>query len=239
MSAHEREREELLAAVAANELSADDPRVQALLAGHPRLGAELVELEALAGDLDASGKLARDVLAEAATRRQAPGAERIAATLRAEIARTTRAAPPPAPARARGARWPWIVAACAAGALLWSTLRDRAGDANAPGARDLELGGATIDGLTPAGAVTELGEFRWRSTAPRDGFFELQIDDARRTFAGEEQLLARIPGLLEPRWTPDARSAGWPARIRWRVRALDGSRAEIGRSEWVEVERAP
>jgi hypothetical protein len=78
--------------------------------------------------------------------------------------------------------------------------------------------------------------------APRraTGSFELQLDDARRPFAGEEQLLERISGLLEPRWTPDAATiARWPARIRWRVRALDASRAEIGRSAWVEVERVP
>jgi hypothetical protein len=164
----------------------------------------------------------------------------VESTLRAEILRTTSGARPETsePRRSPRSSRLWLVAAgtlAAAAALVFLVTNLRAPDV--PGADELQLGGVPIVELRPSGRVEELREFTWRCAVPSDGFFELQIDDARREFAGEATLLERVPGLIEPRWTPGAeRVESWPARIRWRVRALDASRAEIGRSGWVEVE---
>ena len=239
MSEHWKEREDLLAAVLAGELSEEDRRLQELIAQDPELYEELKDV---ASRLESCGSIARQILAEAASRTTAPGSERVEATLRAEIQRTAGPArsAPPSPPRRPSAAAPWLVAAAAVLAAVWLafTFTGRR-DVPASGGHDVELGGLPIDELAPAGKVERIGEFRWRCPLPNDGFFELQIDDARREFTGEANLLERIPGLIEPRWTPDEqRVAGWPAKIRWRVRALDGSRAEIGRSDWVEVERS-
>jgi len=108
----------------------------------------------------------------------------------------------------------------AAAALLWGWVILERSPAPAPGPM---LGVEGVELLSPLGEVTAFGDFTWRGTPPRDGWFEIRVLD---TSARE---LAR--GTTESnRWTSES-TADWPKEIVWRLSVHEASGASRGTLE--------
>ncbi|MEQ8765704.1 MAG: hypothetical protein RL885_17400 [Planctomycetota bacterium] len=99
--------------------------------------------------------------------------------------------------------------------LLWTVLF--------PTHRDPLLG-VNPPGFTPAGHADSFARFSWPDTAPKGGWYVLQVFDG--TKPGHSAPLTERMRLEESSWTPPPESEHWPRRLRWRLEILDGSSAD-------------
>lgn len=205
MSDHDPET--LLLAVLAGERSEQDPEVQATFATHPELAQHLARLRALEAQLDAHGREAREILAEAATT-PSPHDALVRKTLHEHL-------------RPRPQPWAWLaLAAVLLVGAAWTLWPTGPGPADANSMLDLRLGE-----LRPQGTVANFDVFRWHLAAPAQGSYVVRVHPADGS--QQEPLVVSVTA---PEWHPTAQQlANLPARILWEVEVLDaaGAKTEV------------
>jgi hypothetical protein len=210
-----RDWEALILSVLAGEIARNDPRVLEM----PEV--EKAKLERLQTMHDALAKqAAQDRLMQSEVEQLARG------TVPAEVREflLARAAQPRIAARRR----PWVLWAAAAAAGLLVVLylafapKPRAHRPNDNGGT---LGPQEVEPLRPKGEVDadELGSFEWKSSATGFPRFEVHVFDGEGGVRGKE--IAHSGELEATTWRADQ---SLPARIRWRVDVIDGTRITYG-----------
>jgi hypothetical protein len=182
---------------------------------------ELAELNALALALDHERDRVADVVRRARNERTAPGEDRIAATI-ARVA-GARGAKPDERTVAPDFPWRTVLAAAALVVVSVVSLYAFLARGHDPRPTPIQWLGGSIACSEPVGEHAAYSTFRWTyDRLPADGWYVVTV----RSEEGGE--IARSKRVRETTWTPDAvDTASWPNRIRWDVRAFDGSGAEI------------
>ena len=199
-----REQKDLLIAVLAGDLAAEDARVQAACARDPEFAQLLAELSGLEQELSASKPIALERLAPI------EGEERVLQGFR-ELARPSRKRKPGL----------WLAVAALLLIGFWLGMHFSADENPKRGPITLS---DELAGYAPVGDVAAFEEFRWPDPLPSGGSYELRVFDAR-----SGHLLASVEELSEPSWKPSAQvRANWPRLLRWELSVRDSSNALHG-----------
>ncbi|MEM7309172.1 MAG: hypothetical protein AAF682_20980 [Planctomycetota bacterium] len=233
---HNPTHEARLRAVLLGELARDDPAVRALEESCATCRDELLELDAVAGTLDAAGAAEEAELAE--VERTPP--ELDVAGMLAQIA----AAEPYAAEPRTGLRpsaWVLIAAAAAAVVLAFvpGLLSDGGGVPDGAGGvpeppQYLGDGDPPVAQL-PRGEVDAVATFEWSYDPEHRHGFHVRVLDADDPLAGA---VLEVRHWMETTWTPtSAELARLPQRLIWEVDALDAFGDVDVTSEPVHVTR--
>ena len=216
-SAHDESHEQRLHAHLAGDVEAADPGLQEQLRRCSSCRSRLAELQSVTELLEQVGSERRRSLRELPDPATAPGAERVASTLRALAA--GQAPPRVAPAPRSTQLWRISLAAASVLAAGW-LVKALLPDGEAPGG-DVTLGESVLPTLTPGdGAIVEeYGSFSWRDEAARSRHFELRIWAVERS-ASDEPLITAHPTADHWEPTPQQRS-DLPDAIFWEIVGYD------------------
>ncbi len=233
-----------LHAFVVGDLTQDDPVLQGLIGGCAECRGHLTDLRRVTGLLDEVLGEERRSLSALATDTRAPGANRVASTLRGLAARSgpaqalptvpTPAMPPRQHARARPALFALRVGAAAAAVVAAGWLVRLLLPSSQPAPSDLTLGDdQDLRLLEPVGRVPTYGTFRWSAGRGLYVRYTLSIWNAAGK-ADEDPVLSPI-ARDAPEWTPTAKDLDrLPQAIRWQVDALD----ELGNTVVIGPEHA-
>ena len=221
------EHDSVLEAVVVGDLAEDSAEARAVLEGCAPCRAKLAELRAVTGLIDDEVAQMRDVFAESATVVDAPGADRVHATIAGQtgggtITPMTR----PIGRRAFAAAAALLVVA---GAAFF--VGKYAGDEGP----DSVLGIHSLECVFPRGEVDAVGYFEWAGELPDGEFFVIEFyDDAGDTDVAP---LKKIEYLTETRW--EVRDPLPWSRFQWRVVTTNDLGGKIRTSEFQRVSIAP
>jgi len=219
---HSREHDRVLERASVGDIDRDDPDLTALLEECPECRDRMDGLVELEGLLERAAEEQRAVLAGLEPEREPPGSDLVAPFVHARVEEQRR-------------RVPWLPLAAAAALVattggVWIAARM----AERTPREATFLGSSTIHFQGARERVVPYGPVQWEAeAAPRDGFFEIRILDARGT---------PLPGLdtrrlEQPEWMPSPEEEELlPDEFRLEVTVMSAF-GEPSDFDWVLVRR--